>query len=504
MSRLEIKRYKWDQINWRKLKRSVFKLQKRIYQASQKEDFVKVHNLQKLLIKSRSAKLLAIKKVSQENEGKKTAGVDGIKSLNNRQRLEMVRKLKLGSKSKPVRRIWIPKPGKPEKRPLGIPTMEDRAKQALAKMALEPQWEARFEPNSYGFRPGRSCQDAVQAIFLSIYKSNQYVLDADIKGCFDNINHQALLNKLETFPKIRQAIKGWLKAGIMDEEVYFKTKAGTPQGGVISPLLANIALHGIEEDTKNALSEELHQHLKIFHKRSDRKRALTMLRIIRYADDFLVLHESEEIVKKAKTFIKLWLKKMGLNLNAVKTKIVHTLKTYEGNKPGFEFLGFNVRQFLVKNKKRGFKTIIKPSSEGQKRHRSCIRKYVKKLTSATQRQVIKTLNPIIRGWTNYYKAFVARKAFESADHYMFTCLWKWARWRHHNKGLRWIKHKYFRRYRNNNWRFMTTTNEMLLLHSDIHIKRHIKVKENRSPYDGDVKYWNRNMSTKEKVIWRYA
>jgi RNA-directed DNA polymerase len=249
--------YKWDEINWRKLERSVFKLQKRIYQASKSGNWKRVKRLQKLLLKSKSAKLLAVRRVTQINKGKKTAGIDGVKSLSPAQRLKLANRLNLNEKSKPVRRIWIPKPGKTEKRPLGIPTMADRAKQALVKLALGPEWEAKFAPNSYGFRPARSCHDAVEAIFLAIYQKNTYVLDADIKGCFDNIDHIALLKKLNTFPQLRRVIKIWLRNGVMEGDVFHKTKAGTPQGGVISPLFANIALHGLEYEIKKSLHEDL-------------------------------------------------------------------------------------------------------------------------------------------------------------------------------------------------------------------------------------------------------
>jgi RNA-directed DNA polymerase len=218
--------------------------------------------LQKLLLKSKSAKLLAVRRVTQINKGKKTAGIDGVKSLSPTQRLKLANELNLNEKSKPVRRIWIPKPGKTEKRPLGIPTMTDRAKQALVKLALEPEFEAKFAPNFYGFRPARSCQDAIEAIFRAICLKNAYVLDADIKGCFDNIDHIALLKKLDTFPNLRKVIKGWLRAGIMEEEVFHQPRAGTPQGGVISPLLANIALHGLEYELKKALREDIFQHAK--------------------------------------------------------------------------------------------------------------------------------------------------------------------------------------------------------------------------------------------------
>lgn len=258
--------YEWNQIPWRKLERTIFKLQKRIYRASNRGDVKTVRRLQQLLMKSWGAKCLAVRRVTQDNLGKKTAGVDGIKSLTPKQRLSLLYELKLDVKVSPTRRVWIPKPGKDEKRPLGIPTIKDRALQALVKLALEPEWEARFEPNSYGFRPGRSCQDAVEAIFNTIRYKAKYVLDADIAKCFDHIDHEALLRKLNTSPwrgsadrvlcpptpgTIRRQIRAWLKSGVMDEGQLFPTSEGTPQGGVISPLLANIALHGMEERVKS-------------------------------------------------------------------------------------------------------------------------------------------------------------------------------------------------------------------------------------------------------------
>ena len=222
----------WNRVNWRKLERKVYKLQKRIYRASQRGDVKAFRRLQKTLMKSWSARALAVRRVSQDNTGKKTAGVDGVKSLTPKQRLDLVNKLQLGTKVSPTRRVWIPKPGTDEKRPLGIPTMTDRSLQALVKLALETEWEARFEPNSYGFRPGRSCQDAIEAIFKVIVRKPKYVLDADISKCFDRINHETLLNKLNTFPTIRRQIRAWLQAGVMDEKQLFPTSEGTPQGGV--------------------------------------------------------------------------------------------------------------------------------------------------------------------------------------------------------------------------------------------------------------------------------
>lgn len=226
--------YEWKQIPWRKLDISVFKLQRRIYKASQDRDIRKVHQLQRLLLKSRAAQLSAVRRVTQDNQGKKTAGVDGVKSLNPQQRSTLADNLRRLPYGKPLRRVWIPKKGTNEQRPLGIPTLHDRALQALVKLALEPEWEAKFEPNSYGFRPGRSAHDAIGAIFIAINKQPKYVLDADIAQCFDRIDHDALLQKLATGPMLTRPIKKWLKAGVLDHGVFTETEAGTPQGGIVT------------------------------------------------------------------------------------------------------------------------------------------------------------------------------------------------------------------------------------------------------------------------------
>src|SRR5215510_14459359 len=223
----------WSTIPWRKLERYIFRLQKRIYKAKQRGDTRAVRGLKRVLKRSKAAKTLAVRQVTQDNRGKRTAGIDGVKNLTPAERQAMASHLTLEGKATPVRRIWIPKPGKDEKRPLGIPTMMDRARQALAKMALEPEWEAVFEPHSYGFRPGRSCHDAIEQIFTAMRKE-KYILEADIKGCFDNIAHEALLDKVND-PELRPLLKGWLKAGIMDQEVFQATQQGTPQGGVTTP-----------------------------------------------------------------------------------------------------------------------------------------------------------------------------------------------------------------------------------------------------------------------------
>jgi RNA-directed DNA polymerase len=263
--------YEWKEIPWKEIEVSVHKLQKRIYRASKSENIVKVRKLQRLLVSSWSATCLAGRRVTQDNQGKKTAGVDGVKNLSPRQRLDLVKSLKIGCKAAPVRRVWIPKPGKDEKRPLGIPTMRDRATQTLVKLALEPEWEVKFEPNSYGFRPGRSCWDAIKQIHTCINQKPKWVLDADIAKCFDRINHQALLDKIDTFPRLRRQIRAWLQAGIMDGDALFPSEEGTPQGGAISPLLANIALHGLEK-----VAEKAFQYT--------RKGWYYPINVIRYAD----------------------------------------------------------------------------------------------------------------------------------------------------------------------------------------------------------------------------
>jgi len=227
--------YAWQDIPWRTVERAVFKLQQRIYRASRRGDVKTVRTLQRLLMKSWYAKLLATRRVTQDNRGKNTAGVDGVKSLTPPQRLRLAHQLSLHLKATPVRRVWIPKPGTEEQRPLGIPVMYDRAAQGLAKLVLEPEWEAKFEPNSYGFRPGRSCHDAIGAIHASINQQDTCVLDADIATCFDRIDHQALLAKLNTFPALRRTIHTWLKAGVREGAQLFPTEAGAPQGGVLSP-----------------------------------------------------------------------------------------------------------------------------------------------------------------------------------------------------------------------------------------------------------------------------
>ena len=506
--------YEWKDIDWRKLERNAFKLQKRIYQASSRGDVKLVRKLQKLLISSWSARALSVRRVTQDNQGKKTAGVDGVKSLSPKQRLNLINEIKPGSKVKPTRRIWIPKPGTEEKRPLGIPTMEDRALQALVKLALEPEWEARFEPNSYGFRPGRSCHDAVGAIFNAIRSKSKFVLDADISKCFDRINHDVLLKKLNTYPTLRRQIRAWLKAGVMDGKNLFPTDEGTPQGGVISPLLANVALHGMEELIKGLAP-------KFDIKRPDNTQLgirdkLKSISLIRYADDFVIVHENLEVIKMCKTEIEKWLSGIGLELKPSKTRLAHTLNKLEDEEPGFNFLGFNIRQFPVgkynsgsksKSGLLGFKTIITPSKESQKRHYRKVAEVIDKSRGLDQATLIMKLNPIIRGWCNYFSTVVSQKIFERLWHLVVWKLLKWGRHRHRNKGRGWIRLKYFKTVEGNNWTFATREDKnplMLIQHSSTEIKRYVKVKGIASPYDGDWIYWSSRMGTHPEVSTRVA
>jgi len=487
--------YEWKTIPWRKLERGVFKLQKRIYRAAKRGDRRTVRKLQRLLSKSWSAKCLAVRRVTQDNQGKKTAGVDGVKSLTPKQRLELVGQLEVGSCAKPARRVWIPKPGKTEKRPLGIPVMYDRALQGVVKIALEPEWEAYFEANSYGFRPGRGCHDAIEAIFNSINKKPKWALDADIAKCFDKIDHKALVEKLNTLPIFRRQIRAWLKSGVMDGKDLLKTVEGTPQGGVISPLLANVALHGLEETVMSL---------------TKRKSELT---VVRYADDFVVMHRDKEMVEKALLVIAEWLKGVGLELKPEKTRITHTLN---GDNPGFNFLGFNVRQYEIskyrsgknaKDRPLGFKTLIKPSKESIGKQKEKLTSIVKGYKNAKQEALINKLNPVIRGWANYFRTVVSKETYSSMDYHLWNILWEWASRRHPNKSGNWIAKKYWSFGEDGTWRFRYKKGEVeipLKRHSEVEITRYVKVKGAASPFDGDLIYWSKRLGKNPELNSREA
>jgi RNA-directed DNA polymerase len=498
----------WKHINWRKLERRVFKLQKRIYKASRRGDVKAFRRLQKTLMNSWAAKCLSVRRVTQDNQGKKTAGVDGIKSLSPEARLELVAKLKPNSKVKPTRRVWIPKPGTDEKRPLGIPVMNDRALQALFKLALEPEWEARFEPNSYGFRPGRSCHDAIEAIFNAIKQKSKYVLDADIAKCFDRIDHEALLIKLNTSPTIRRQIRAWLKAGVMDGGQLFPTSEGTPQGGVISPLLANIALHGMEERINKEFPEMSKTMRETWYHKKDTK--FRSPHLIRYADDFAILHKDITVVQRCREIISEWLINMGLELKPSKTRLTHTLNEYGTEKPGFNFLGFNIRQWKVGkyHSKQGFKTFITPSKEKQKIHYDRVASIIDDHKAAPQMALISQLNPVITGWSNYYSTVISKVIFSDLDNLMYPKLKAWAQHRHPKKSGGWVSKKYWQTIGGDNWVFATRQegkNPMRLRsHTETKIIRHVKVKGDASPYDGNLIYWSSRMGEHPETTTRVA
>lgn len=496
----------WKALPWHQLERKVFKLQTRIFKASHRGDMKAVRRLEKTLMRSWSAKCLAVRRVTQDNQGKQTAGVDGIKSLTPRQRLELVNQLSLSGRAKPTRRVWIPKPGRAgEKRPLGIPTIADRALQALVKLALEPEWEAKFEPNSYGFRPGRGCHDAIEAIYNGVFLKAKYVLDADISKCFEQINQESLLAKLNTFATLRRQIKAWLKSGVIDQRQWFATSAGTPQGGVISPLLANIALHGMETRIKQAFprwNASLGGHCQSPH-------------LIRYADDLVVLHADLAVVKQCQQMLSEWLTQMGLTLHPSKTRITHTLHSYE-ERVGFDFLGFTVRQFPVGKYHTahnaygtalGFKTLIQPSQTSVKRHQEKLKQIIQWHQAATQSQLIDALNPVIIGWSNYFSTVVSSKAYQWLDHWLYLQLKDWATHRHPRQSQRWIANKYWLINRGEGWRFATVSpngTQRLAVHNHTAIKRHIKVQSTRSPFDADWLYWSTRMGRHPQVNQRVA
>jgi len=494
MSPSETVRYEWAAVPWRKLEVAVFKLQKRIYQASRRGGGEAVHKLQRLLMKSRSAIYLAVRRVTQENQGKHTAGIDSVASLSDPQKVvlaESILKDPMRPTAMPLRRVWIPKPGKAEKRPLGIPVMEDRARQALAKLALEPEWEAKFEPNSYGFRPGRSCHDAIEAIYRNIRLTPKYVLDADITKCFDRINHEALLKNLGTFSSLRRVVKAWLKAGVLDGKEMFPTAEGTPQGGVISPLLANIALHGLETAVQEAFPKN--RPLK-----TEGRWVPWQPTVIRYADDFVILHRDLDAIKHAKEVVAEWLKGMGLEMKPSKTRITHTLQEIDGN-VGFDFLGFHARQYprgpssCIRIPRTGtptgFTPSIRPSKESQKRFLAEIREIVRANRAVSQVRLIRLLNPVIRGWGNYFSKVVSKDVFGRLDALIFQKLKAWAYYRHPNKGRRWIMAKYWS-FSDDRWVFGIRDRIKLITLSETPIRRHIALREGKSPFDGDWVYWS--------------
>ncbi len=454
----------WYGIDWAETHQTVRRLQMRLAKAVQEGRWGKVKSLQWLLTHSFYGKVVAVKRVT-ENQGKKTPGVDGEIWNTPELKAKAVKSLKRrGYNPHPLRRVFIPKTNG-KMRPLGIPTMKDRAMQALYLLALEPVSETTADPNSYGFRPERASRDAAEQCFTVLAKrrSPQWILDADITGCFDNISHDWLLANI---PMDKVTLKKWLKAGFVWKGQMFPTESGTPQGGIISPVLANMTMDGMER-----------MLIDYFGKKSSRKAKKSKVHLIRYADDFVLTGATKERLEEARSLIEEFLKERGLSLSPEKTKMVHI-------EEGFDFLGWNVRKY-------DGKLLIKPAKKNVQAFLRKVRGIIKEAKTARQEQVIIKLNSVLRGWANYHKNQVAKEIFAKVDSVIWKQLWQWACRRHPNKSLQWVKDKYFIRRGLRNWVFGIKVKEedgkegfmTLVIASDTPIRRHTKIRGKANLYD---------------------
>ena len=475
--------FEWHTTDWKRVYRIVKNLRQRIFRASRAGDLKKVRSLQRLMLRCRANILESVRRVTQVNQGKQTPGVDKV--LVTSGLCQELSQLEL-HKVHPVRRVYIPK--KKGQRPLGIPTIVDRCVQAMVKNALEPFWEARFEGINYGFRPGRGGHDGIVRIFhLATSRSTRkWVLDADIEGAFCNIGHGPVQAAIGNFPA-RELIKQWLKAGYVEDEMFYPTETGCPQGGIVSPLLLNIALHGMEQ----ALGCK-------YNAQGINKGKFA---IVRYADDFAVFCPSKEEAIEAKMLLADWLQTRGLQLSEEKTHIRHL-------REGFNFLGFNIRHYPTPNSSRsGYKLLIKPSRDSVQQLRRKLKGIWRKHVGSPTVALINELNPLINGWSNYFRIGVAKEIFSDLDGFMYQRAQRYMKRRHPMKSGCWRTENYRGRTfgHQDRWVFMDKERHATLRKfSWTPIIRHRLVPKTYSPDDPGLQdYWQQRRQRTAVQAYRY-